>query len=122
MNATVLDCLFLAVTVLVFGCSHELSREDRLGGAASAGNIAEIKRLLGEGVDVNCRIHSNVAGTPLYYAALFRQPEAVEVLLAAGADPNIANTRGETPLLASIGAPGEDTGRVIRALLPFFRS
>ncbi len=46
---------------------------------------------------VNAADH--VQTTPLHYAALFGSPQAVHLLLAAGADPNAANLQGVTPLI-----------------------
>jgi ankyrin repeat protein len=37
--------------------------------------------------------------TPLHYAALFGSSQAVQLLLAAGADPNVTNLQGVTPLI-----------------------
>jgi ankyrin repeat protein len=41
----------------------------------------------------------NMQTTPLHYAALFGSSQAVQLLLAAGADPNVTNLQGVTPLI-----------------------
>ncbi len=45
--------------------------------------------------------------TPLLFAALQGSPEAVSILLAAGADPNAANALGLTPLIAAAPEPAK---------------
>ncbi|HYO74282.1 MAG TPA: ankyrin repeat domain-containing protein [Archangium sp.] len=40
--------------------------------------------------------------TPLLMAVFRRQPEAVRILLAAGADPNYRGSEGDSPLLACV--------------------
>ena len=41
-------------------------------------------------------------GPPLYYAAQFGHIDAIKVLLEAGADPNIEDEDGKTPLHVTI--------------------
>ncbi len=61
-------------------------------------NDAKIARLLIKaGADINAATESE--DTPLYYAILFDRPEIFEVLLDAGADPDIPSERGMTPLM-----------------------
>jgi len=86
-------------------------------GAAANGDVPEIERLLRSGVNVNCRSHSTDGTTPLIWAVWERQAAAVEVLLAAGSDPNIANGTGKTPLSLAIGGPQEDTSRIVKDLV-----
>lgn len=45
--------------------------------------------------------------TPLLFAALQGSPESVSLLLAAGADPNAANSLGLTPLIAAAPEPAK---------------
>jgi len=72
------------------------------GGAASGvlhlmakrNNVAAVKWLLDHGVDPNARWnHWDAAVTPLHLAILGRHPEVVRILLAAGADPTIRDTK-----------------------------
>ncbi|XP_046394566.1 caseinolytic peptidase B protein homolog [Ischnura elegans] len=57
--------------------------------AAKLGYVTEIKRLVGKGVDVNQR--HNLGWTALLVASINGNVEAVECLLALGADPNLGD-------------------------------
>jgi ankyrin repeat protein len=72
------------------------------GGAASGvlhlmakrNNVAAVKWLLDHGVDPNARWnHWDAEVTPLHLATLGKHPEVVRVLLAAGADPTIRDSK-----------------------------
>jgi ankyrin repeat protein len=70
----------------------------------SAHDAARVKRLLSAGADANCRGRSASAllpGTPitaLMAAAFHGNPDAVQLLLAAGADMNAQDAEGHTAL------------------------
>ena len=67
--------------------------------AAQRGDVAAIRRLLAEKLDVDAR---DAGGrTALMFAVLQGRRQAVETLLAAGADPNAADASGTTPLQAA---------------------
>ncbi|WP_201863200.1 glucosaminidase domain-containing protein [Microvirga soli] len=77
--------------------------------AASGNDVRAIKALLGESASVDFRDRSGV--TPLLAAAFFGAPEAVEVLLANGADPlAIVGSADEKTDLADseLASPGDD--------------
>jgi uncharacterized protein len=59
--------------------------------AAAVGDVARLHVLLGRD---NAQVHSLSSDgfTPLHLACFFRQPEAAQMLLAAGADPNSVST------------------------------
>lgn len=73
--------------------------ESDLDHAIEKDSIEEIKRLIGEGVDINGRPGSFVS--PLYRAVVRGNRDIVEILLAARADPN-GNSRWETTLEAAL--------------------
>ena len=66
--------------------------------ACCDGHIDIINELLAAGAPVD---PVGQDGTPLLNAAYFGHTEAVDILLKAGADPNISSASGETPLLAA---------------------
>ena len=57
--------------------------------AARANNVQEVRRLLSQGADVNAR--HKLGWTALMVAAISRHDSVVQVLLAAGADPNLGD-------------------------------
>ena len=73
--------------------------EEKLCEASSKGDVEEIKHLLSIEVNPNCSKARGTKGTPLYYAALYRNKDVVQLLMKAGADPNKLNATGESPLL-----------------------
>jgi ankyrin repeat protein len=109
--------LTFSAFVLFSGCGQR-TLEKQLIIASQDGNVQEIKRLLSLGVNVNCKQRfSPDAGTPLIWAVRCRQEKAVEVLLAAGADPNIKTRTGQTALFQAIGGYQEDNSRIIKDLI-----
>jgi ankyrin repeat protein len=61
---------------------------------AKRNNIAAVKWLLDHGVDPSARWnHWDAEVTPLHLAILGGHPEVVRILLAAGADPTIRDTK-----------------------------
>jgi len=79
--------------------------------ATAAGDLAEVKRLVIDcGVDPN--ILSELRFTSLFIALSSGHPEVVEFLLEHGADPNIKNNDGSTPLHYAA-----DNSKVVEVLL-----
>ena len=77
--------------------------------AARNGSVALIRRLVAAGIDVNAR--EELRGTTaLMWAAEQRHPEAVEALLASGADPGLAS--GSAGLPRNYMAPRVDVRAV----------
>jgi ankyrin repeat protein len=68
--------------------------------AAEAGDLDKMQKALDELVDINSR--DDDGRTALLRAALLGQTKAVKMLLAHGADPNLADTNGVTPLQAAM--------------------
>jgi hypothetical protein len=68
--------------------------------AAEIGDLTALQLLVDKHPEIDARDPSG--RTALMMATLHGQAEAVEVLLAHGADPNAADARGTTPLQAAI--------------------
>ena len=68
-------------------------------GAVFHEDIAATKKFINEGVNLNVP-ESKDGNTPLHLAALVCNIEIVEALIAAGANVNAKNKKGETPLVA----------------------
>ena len=64
--------------------------------------IENVKLLIAAKADVNARMGWN--RTALYFVASQKNPELMNVLLKAGADPNIADDQGVTPLMEAVKA------------------
>jgi hypothetical protein len=69
---------------------------DLLRSAAFDGNLNEIRRLLANGVNVNCK--DEEGWTPLFWAQLGNQPEAVQLVLERGANVDAKDKAGYTAL------------------------
>jgi len=83
--------------------------------AIEQNDLAAMKRILDEGVDVNARGKDNV--TPLLWAYPDNKPERLELLLAAGADPNVKLT-GNLGVRAAF-RPGESvTSKSAKSFFP----
>lgn len=76
------------------------SADAALRGASHAGYVDLVEFLLEKGA--NAKAKSRDGATALQLAALQGGFETVQLLLKAGADPNVADPRGETPLHAAL--------------------
>jgi ankyrin repeat protein len=76
--------------------SKQARLNQKLRSACSAGKLRDILLLLAEGADINAKDSEGAA--PLVYAISTRRSEAVELLIAKGADVGI-NKVGKTPLM-----------------------
>jgi len=77
-----------------------------------AGNAEAATVLIAAGANVNawCRY----GGTPLHRAAQLNDPDFVRVLLKAGADPNVVNADGLTPLAYAMWARWRKSEKALR--------
>ncbi len=71
--------------------------------AATAGDLAAIRRLIADGADLDAR--DGAGRTPVMAATVAHQAEAVQVLLEAGADVDLRDDRLDNPFLYA-GAEG----------------
>lgn len=67
--------------------------------AVSEGDFERINRLMGFGVDVNCA--DDVGNSALHFAAE-GEPDTIELLVSHGANLDLKNQWGRTPLMAAI--------------------
>jgi len=81
--------------------------------AALAGNVDGLKKQLEAGTDIESK--NNDGTTALHTAAFFGQVEAVEFLLASGANPWAENIRGETSR-ETVSAKWSDVEAIYRFL------
>jgi serine/threonine-protein phosphatase 6 regulatory ankyrin repeat subunit B len=73
--------------------------ESRFLKATRAADLASVPVLLKAGADINAR--DSEGATALYRAVSDHRPDLVTLLLLAGANPNIANNKGFSPLMAA---------------------
>ena len=64
--------------------------------AANDGNLAEVKRLIAAGADLNAL--NSYGSTALHRAAFKNRPKIAKMLLTAGADVDVNSSRGHTAL------------------------
>jgi ankyrin repeat protein len=106
-----LSALFHAGHAVITELRLVSNPSQRLARAVGMGKIAEVKALLVEGVDVNAVDDGGIP--PLAIAVSGRQPESVELLLKAGADPNVSVTNEKARLhsapLINMAATNPDT-------------
>lgn len=81
--------VFIAACAVAVGARADESK-DRLWAAAREGDLATIKKLAAEGVDINAS--TQYGATALSFAADKGHIEVVRFLLESGADPNKSDT------------------------------
>lgn len=72
-------------------------------GCALDGNVKRLCKYTAVGLNLN-QLHPVTGNTLLHTAILGKHDEAVTMLLHAGANPNVKNEDGETPLIAAVRA------------------
>jgi ankyrin repeat protein len=105
---TIVGALLVLVTAAAGGAQSPApaDRADALSAAARKGDVAAVKTLLDEGVDVNTKFRYNA--TALAFAADRGHVEVVKLLIARGADVNAKDTfYNATPLTWAV-SPAQD--------------
>jgi ankyrin repeat protein len=77
-------------------CARIVKSDCNLLGASENGDMANAKKALAIGADVNAK--NSRGQTPLHFAAFYNDTELAEMLIDNGADVNAKNSRGQTPL------------------------
>jgi len=86
--------------------------------AAEDGDLAEVKRLIAEGADVNAADQEHtVKWTPLIAAASGGDVQVVKVLLENRAKVNATDSHGYTPLYYALWTDGNNSEEIVRALI-----
>ena len=83
---------------------------DTLYRAAGDGNTTQVLALLDSGADVNGR--TSDGSYALNRAAVFNQVEIMRLLLERGANPNVQNSEGDTPLICATKYAGGQAATV----------
>lgn len=111
------DFAICVLLVLLASCGRH-DRNSALYVAASQGDLDTVKRLVQEGVDVNSRGKTAIGMTALGAACNFGERAVAEYLLEHGADPNIPDAFGRTPIEYSIGE-SESSAQLVKLLLRY---
>ena len=90
----------LVVLFVTFSLNSYAQILPKLHKAARDGNLKNIQKLIEKGVDINERTTSGNS-TALHFAVNNDRTEIVKELLNNGADPNIKDIRGRTPIFSS---------------------
>lgn len=103
---------FGTVALCVMGFIGPASANDveALYKAAGEGKSTEVTALLKNGVSVNERTRSG--SYALNAAAVENETEVIRILLDHGANPNVQNSQGDTPLICATKYAGGKAGTV----------
>lgn len=90
-----------SVVIFLIGVAGTASAGDveTLYKAAGNGDSTQVSALLDGGVDVNGR--TATGSYALNNAAVENEIEAIQILLDRGANPNVQNSQGDTPLICA---------------------
>jgi ankyrin repeat protein len=87
---------------------HFAAQKDR----EPKGRMAVVELLVARGADINAR-EKKFGHTPLHEAALYRNRDVAEALVALGADTNARDKFGETPLHVAVGLEKPDIAEML---------
>lgn len=86
--------IIVALVLVSFLCSCQKADPKDIHAAARQGSETRVAQALDLGVDINQKAEGQTA---LYQAVMAGRPKMVAFLLKKGADPNIADDKGQTP-------------------------
>jgi ankyrin repeat protein len=86
-------------------CTFDKLLEGEMGISRNVTEIVQHFVALHKKLGVSLDVQDTDRATPLCLAAKYNVPDAVKILIEAGADTNIATSWGETPLTAAAAAP-----------------
>ena len=93
-------------TFLLFGWARDKMRNYdiniRLVDAAGRGDLPQVKALLQRGASINAVDRVRFGFTPLLYAIYYERREMIHYLVEAGADVNLPDRNGDTPLMRAV--------------------
>ena len=111
-----LVCCVSALSIVIQGC-HWRDRDPGRELVNAAGiSVQETAKVLHSGADVNKRSTRLFGWTPLISAIYHRKSDVVDLLLASGADVNLGDSNGRTPLDWAITMSGENTNLLRRLI------
>lgn len=100
-------------TVLLWGCASRTPLVD----AAEEGDLAKVKALLKQGRSINEREPKVKFGwTPLIAAIYQDNTNVIQYLIESGADLNLGDKNGETPLMWAM-ARGDEHVEIVKELI-----
>jgi len=100
MKKVLVICLLAG---LMAGCRTQLSPQTQmLQDAALTGDLAEVRRNLSDGADINAK--DNIGCSPIMRAVSAGHIEVVKLLLSRGANVNTYSESGITPLITAVVA------------------
>jgi len=94
----------IALCAMGFTATASASDVEALYEAAGDGKATQVAALLKSGVNANERTRNG--SYALNAAAVENETDAIKILLDHGADPNVRNSQGDTPLICAIKYAG----------------
>jgi len=110
LEVAVQTTLSTCAALMVFGCTPRDEGRALVNAAGLSTN--EVMALLKTGADVNRRSSAFSGFTPLIVAIRNDKQDIVEVLIAAGADVNLKDVDGKTPLMHALAALEPNIGLI----------
>ena len=97
LSVVIITPLTLVIAMNFREPPHERPNSDPLWASIQLGDAPAVRQQIADGADINA-VHAELGKTYLSLAALVGQPEMVTLLLDQGADVNLRNRDGGTPL------------------------